>query len=73
MAHARDDTIRLKLLKIGAVIIKNTRLARLLIPESYPSWKLFRLVASRLCSGQTKSDLKNVTRRAVRPKFDILG
>jgi len=51
MARAQCDTIRLKLLKIGAAVIRNTRRIRLLLSNSYPYKKLFQLVSSRLCPG----------------------
>ncbi len=44
-------TIRLKLLKIGAVIIRNTRRVRLLLASHYPYQDLFALVAARLAPG----------------------
>lgn len=51
LERARCDTIRLKLLKIGAAVVRNTRRVRLLLSESCPHQDLFRLVASRLCPG----------------------
>jgi len=48
LAHAYVGTIRLKLLKIGAVILRNTRRVRLLLSSSYPCKPLFFLVAARL-------------------------
>jgi hypothetical protein len=51
LARARCDTIRLKLLKIGASVIRNTRRVILLLSESCPYKELFRLVASRLHAG----------------------
>jgi len=36
MARARCDTIRLKLLKIGAAVVRNTRRVQLLLSDSYP-------------------------------------
>ncbi|MEF2232071.1 MAG: transposase [Pseudodesulfovibrio sp.] len=51
MARARCDTIRLRLLKIGAAVIHNTWRGRLLLPDSYPHKDLFRLVAVRMCPG----------------------
>ena len=48
MARAQVTTIRLKLLKIGTVIIRNTRRIRLLLSEQYPYQKLFRHVALKL-------------------------
>ena len=48
LAKARCDTIRLRLLKIGAVIIRNTRRVRFLLSSSYPMQHLFFKVAKRL-------------------------
>ena len=48
LARAYVGTIRLKLLKIGAVIIRNTRRIRLLLASAYPYQDLFCLVAARL-------------------------
>lgn len=48
LARAQAGTIRLKLLKIGAVITKNTRRVRFMLASSYPFQALFRLVAARL-------------------------
>jgi hypothetical protein len=48
LARAQVATIRLKLLKVGAVIVRNTRRVRLFLSSAYPSQSLFRLVASRL-------------------------
>jgi hypothetical protein len=48
LARARCDTIRLKLLKIGAVVIRNTRRVRLLMSSSYPMQELFLKVSKRL-------------------------
>ena len=48
LAHAYVGTIRLKLLKIGAVITRNTRRVRFLLSSSYPWQPLFFLVADRL-------------------------
>lgn len=51
LEQAECDTIRLKLLKIGAVIIRNTRRVRFLLSSAYP-WKvLFIRVYARLCAG----------------------
>ena len=47
-ARARCDTIRLRLLKIGAVIIRNTRRVRFLLSSSYPMQHLFLKVTKRL-------------------------
>ena len=51
LARAYVGTIRLKLLKIGAVIIRNTRRIRLLLASAYPYQDLFCLVAARLRPG----------------------
>jgi hypothetical protein len=51
LAKAQAGTIRLKLLKIGAVIIKNTRRVHLKLPNAYPFKTLFRLAAQRLNPG----------------------
>ena len=50
LAHAYVGTIRLKLLKIGAVLIRNTRRIRFLLSSTYPHQDLFRLVARRLAT-----------------------
>ena len=51
MANAYVGTIRLKLLKIGAVIIRNTRRIRFMMSSHYPYQNLFYLVANRLAPG----------------------
>jgi hypothetical protein len=51
LARARCDTIRLRLLKIGAAVVRNTRRVRLMLSEACPHKELFRLVAARLCPG----------------------
>jgi hypothetical protein len=51
LAHARCDTIRMKLLKIGASVVRNTRRIIMMLSESCPYKKLFRLAASRLRAG----------------------
>ena len=48
LAHAYVGTIRLKLLKIGAVIVRNTRRIRFLLSSSYPYQALFTHVAAVL-------------------------
>lgn len=48
LARARCDTIRLKLLKIGAVIIRNTRRVKLLYSSAYPYQELFFKAVYRL-------------------------
>ena len=51
MARAQCATIRLKLLKIGAVITRNTRRVRFHLSSACPEQDLFRLVAARLEPG----------------------
>ena len=51
MARAQADTIRLKLLKIGAVVIRNTRRVRLHLSSACPYQDLVRLTAARLKPG----------------------
>ena len=48
-ARAQSSTIRLKLFKIGAVIIRNTRCIRFLMSSNYPYQSTFNKVARRLC------------------------
>ena len=48
LERAQVGTIRLKLLKIGAVILRNTRRVRFLLASGCPYQSLFRLVAQRL-------------------------
>jgi len=51
MARAQAGTIRLKLLKIGAVVIRNTRRVSLHLSSACPDKALFHLVAARLRPG----------------------
>lgn len=51
LACAQCGTIRLKLLKIGAVLMRNTRRVRFLLAASYPYQELFATVVARLASG----------------------
>lgn len=51
LARAQCGTIRLKLLKIGAVLVRNTRRVRFLLAASYPYQELFATVVTRLASG----------------------
>jgi hypothetical protein len=51
LARAQCGTIRLKLLKIGAVLVRNTRRVRFLLAASYPHQELFASVVARLASG----------------------
>jgi len=50
LARARCDTIRLRLLKIGAVIIRNTRRVKFLLSSAYPLQCLFLEVSKRLAA-----------------------
>jgi len=49
LAQATCTTIRLKLFKIGAVVIRNTRRIRLLFSSQYPYQSLFQTISQRLC------------------------
>ena len=51
LARAYVGTIRLKLFKIGAVILKNTRRVRFLLASGCPYQDLYFLVARRLAAG----------------------
>jgi hypothetical protein len=51
LARAQVSTIRLKLLKIGAVVLRNTRQVRLLLSSSYPYQAIFGQVLKALGSG----------------------
>jgi Transposase DDE domain group 1 len=51
LARAQVGTIRLKLLKIGAVVLRNTRRVRLLLSSSYPYQAIFGQVLKALGSG----------------------
>ena len=48
MARAQAWTIRLKLLKVGAVVVRNTRRVRVLLSSSYPHQELWWLAARKL-------------------------
>jgi len=48
MAHATSASIRNKLIRIGAVIVRNTRRIRFHLSTAYPRHELFTLVATRL-------------------------
>lgn len=50
LAKAQAGTIRLKLLKIGTVILRNTRRIRFLFSSAYPYQELFGLACRRLSS-----------------------
>ncbi len=51
MARAQAGTIRLKLLKIGAVILRNTRRVKIHLSSACPDQALFILAAERLKPG----------------------
>jgi hypothetical protein len=51
LAQATCGTIRLRLFKIGAVIVRNTRRIEFLLSSGYPYQTLFFKVAARLCPG----------------------
>ena len=51
LARAQVGTIRLRLLKIGAVILRNTRRIRFLLSSAYPCQDLFAVVVARLKPG----------------------
>src|SRR5512143_324843 len=51
LAQAQVGTLRLKLLKIGAVILRNTRRVRFLLSSTYPYQGLFCQVVEWLASG----------------------
>jgi hypothetical protein len=51
LARAQMSTLRLKLFKVGAVILRNTRRIRFLLSSAYPYQQLFMAVATRLNPG----------------------
>jgi len=51
LARAQVTTIRLKLLKIGAVVLRNTRRVQLLFSSAYPLQRLFTQIVARLVPG----------------------
>lgn len=51
LARAQVGTIRTRLLKIGAVIVRNTRRVRFFLASAFPHQAIFRLVAKRFASG----------------------
>jgi hypothetical protein len=50
LARAQAGTIRLKLLKIGTVIVRNTRRIRLFFSSAYPYQAIFTSVCAALSS-----------------------
>ena len=51
LVHAYVGTIRLRLFRIGAVILSNTRRVRFLLSSACPNQDLYFLVARRLAGG----------------------
>jgi len=51
LARVQVGAIRLKLLKIGTVIVRNTRRIRLFFSSAYPYKELFSLASHRLGTG----------------------
>jgi hypothetical protein len=51
LARAQVGTLRLKLLKIGAVVLRNTRRVRLLLASSYPYQNIFAQVTQAFGTG----------------------
>jgi hypothetical protein len=49
LATAQCETIRLKLYKIGAIILRNTRRIRFLLSSNYPKQTLFLETTKKLC------------------------
>jgi hypothetical protein len=47
LARAQVNTLRLKLLKVGAAVLRNTRRIRLHLPNSYPYKELFCSILAR--------------------------
>lgn len=51
LARAQCTTLRNKLLKVGAVILRNTRRVRMLLPSAWPNQHLFATAVTRLDTG----------------------
>ena len=51
LACAQLGMLRLKLLKVGAVVLRNTRRAHFLLLSAFPYQHLFYIVAKRLVPG----------------------
>ena len=49
LAKVQINTIRLKLFKVGGIVIRNTRRIRFLLSSSFPYQDLFTKAAERLC------------------------
>ena len=50
LGKAQVTTIRLKVLKLGTVILRNTRRIRFLFSSAYPEQELFGLMLRKLSS-----------------------
>ena len=51
LARAQCQTLRLRLLKIGAVVTRNTRTVQVRLSSAYPDQAVFRLHVQRLTAG----------------------
>lgn len=51
LARAQVGTIRTRLLKVGAVIVRNTRRIRFFLASAFPHQDAFRIAAQRFASG----------------------
>jgi hypothetical protein len=51
LANAQVDTLRLKLIKIGGVVIRNTRRVKIMLSSAYPYQSLFQHATATLNSG----------------------
>lgn len=51
LANAQVGTLRLKLLKVGAIVLRNTRRIRFLLSSAFPYQALYLTVAARLAPG----------------------
>lgn len=51
LANAQVDTLRLKLIKIGGVVVRNTRRVKIMLSSAYPHQSLFHHVVAALNSG----------------------
>ncbi len=51
LARAQVSTLRCKLLKVGAVVVRNTRRIRFFISSAFPERETFVQVAQRFASG----------------------
>ena len=48
IVRAQASTLRLKLIKIGAVVVRNTRRVRFLLSSAYPLQNLFAQAVAKL-------------------------